>query len=101
MLLSLNWISGIPPVIERCNSDNPPGIERCKFGNRCGGDEILSEGESNKMLEMAVKEASYHLSAAGVSLADVCAAVEGASSREELQESLGQFNPISISLSMY
>ena len=53
------------------------------------------------MLEMAVKEASYHLSAAGVSLADVCAAVEGASSREELQESLGQFNQFSISLSMY
>ena len=64
-------------------------------------DEILSEGESNKMLEMAVKEASNLFSAVGVSLADVCTAVEGFSSREELQESLEQVNLISISLSMY
>ena len=61
----------------------------------------MSEGESNKMLEMAVKETSNPFSAPGVSRADVCTAVEGASSREELQESLGQFNLISISLSMY
>ena len=57
-------------------------------------DAILSEGESNRVLEMAVKEARKLFSVTGVSLADVCTAVEGASSREELQKSLAQFNLI-------
>ena len=57
-------------------------------------DEILSEGESDEVLEMAVKEANNLFSATGVSLADVCTAMEGASSREKLQEYLGQFNLI-------
>ena len=37
LLLFLNWISSIPPVIERCNLEDPLVRERCKLGNR-GGD---------------------------------------------------------------
>ena len=57
-------------------------------------DEILSEGESNEVLEMALKEANNLFSVTWVSLADVCTAVERASLREELQKSLAQFNLI-------
>ena len=55
---------------------------------------IMSEGESARVLELAVKEARGLFSATGVSLADVCTAVEGASSRTDLQEALGRFNQI-------
>lgn len=55
-------------------------------------EEAISEGESNDVLGLAVTEAKRLFAVTGVSLADVCTAVEGASSRAELQEALGRFN---------
>ena len=57
-------------------------------------EEIMSEGESARVLELAVKESRGLFSATGVSLADVCTAVEGASSQTDLQEALKRFNQI-------
>ena len=55
-------------------------------------EEAISEGESNDVLGLAVTEAKRLFAITGVSLADVCTAVEGASARAELQEALGRFN---------
>ena len=55
-------------------------------------EEAISEGESNDVLGLAVTEAKRLYAVTGVSLADVCTVVEGASSRAELQEALGRFN---------
>ena len=58
------------------------------------GGEDMSESESSRVLDLAVTEAKRLFSATGASLADVCTAVEAASSPTELQEALGRLNQI-------
>ena len=53
-------------------------------------EEAVSEGESSNVLGLAVTEAKRLFAVTGVSLADVCTAVEEA--RAELQEALGRLN---------
>ena len=55
-------------------------------------EEAVSEGESSNVLGLAVTEAKRLFAVTGVSLADVCTAVEEASARAELQEALGRLN---------
>ena len=57
-------------------------------------DTILSESEPAKVLDMAISEVKGIFSATGESLADVCTAVENASSRVTLEEALKRFNRI-------
>ena len=57
-------------------------------------EEAISEGESNDVLGLAVTEAKRLFAVTGVSLAAVCTAVEGTSSKVELQETLGRFYQI-------
>ena len=57
-------------------------------------DAILSENEPSKVLEMAITEAKSIFSVTGESLADVCTAIENASSRVTLEEALKRFNRI-------
>ena len=57
-------------------------------------DTILSESDPAKVLEMAISEVKCIFSATGESLADVCTAVENASSRVTLEEALKRFNRV-------
>ena len=54
--------------------------------------EPVDEGESHKVLELAVQEAQNMSVAMGESLSDLCAAVEKATSKEALVKALGPFN---------
>ena len=57
-------------------------------------DNILSESDPAKVLEMAISEVKRIFSATGESLAVVCTAVENASSRVTLEEALKRFNRV-------
>ena len=54
--------------------------------------ESIVEGESHRVLELAVQEAQNMCIAMGESFNDICAAVERAMSKEELVKALGPFN---------
>ena len=57
-------------------------------------EEAISVTEPNNILELAVQEAKNLFAATGESLNVICAAVEGASDREELVKALGRLNRI-------
>ena len=54
--------------------------------------EPIVEGESHRVLELAVQEAQNMGVAMGESFSDICAAVERATSKEALVKALGPFN---------